>query len=74
MLKYNRIIHSIVDLMKAPEKQSLFHRYAYQDENKARIDEAAKQLDEAIQRFDVSPRSVYFLYPLIASYRLARRI
>jgi hypothetical protein len=53
-LKYDRIIHGIVDLMKKLEKQGLFHKYAHQDENKACIDKAAKLLDEAVQRFEVS--------------------
>ena len=54
LLKCNRIILKIVDLMKELENQGLFRRYAHQDENKARIDEEAKLLDEAMQRFDVS--------------------
>ena len=40
--------------MKELENQGLFRRYAHQDENKAHIDEEAKLLDEAMQRFDVS--------------------
>jgi hypothetical protein len=56
--------------MKKLEKQGLFHRYAHQDENKACIDKAAKLLDEAIQRFDVSLQPFYFPYQLTASCRL----
>jgi hypothetical protein len=40
--------------MKKLEKQGVFHKYAHQDENKACIDKAAKLLDEAVQRFEVS--------------------
>jgi hypothetical protein len=61
-LKYNRIILSIVDLMRALEKQGLFHRYAHQDESKARIEEEAKLLDEAIQRFDVSSAGIFIFF------------
>ena len=72
-LKYNRIIRGIVDLMKKLEKQGLFHRYAHQDENKVCIDKAAKLLDKAIQRFDVSLQPFYFIYQLTASCQLPRR-
>ena len=58
--------------MKTLEKQGLFRRYAHQDENQARIDEATKILDEAVQRFDVSLSAIYFLCRLTTNYRLAR--
>ena len=45
--------------MKVLEKQGLFHRYAHQDEHKARIEKEAKHLDEALQRFDVSFASAF---------------
>ena len=61
-LRYYRIIHNIVDLMKTLEKQGLFRRYAHQDEHKARIEEEAKHLDEALQRFDVSSASIFTFF------------
>ena len=48
--------------MKELENQGLFHRYTHQDENKARIDEEAKLLDEAMQRFDVSFQVIFVVY------------
>jgi hypothetical protein len=40
--------------MKDMEKQNLIRRYACQDENKSRIEEQTRLLDENIQRFEVS--------------------
>ena len=59
LLKCHRIIHNIVDLMKTLEKQGFFHKYAHQDEHKARIKEEAKHLDEALQRFDMSFAGIF---------------
>ena len=56
--------------MKALENQGLFHRYAQQDENKARIDEEARLLDEAMQRFDVSFCSHFESFSLSANRML----
>jgi hypothetical protein len=40
--------------MKDLEKQNVIRRYACQDENRSRVEEQTRLLDEAIQRFDVS--------------------
>jgi len=46
-----KIICNVVDLMKDLEKQNLIRRYARQDENRSRVEEQTRLLDEAIQRF-----------------------
>jgi hypothetical protein len=40
--------------MKDLEKQNFIRRYARQDENRSRVEEQTRLLDEAIQRFGVS--------------------
>ena len=48
--------------MKTLEKLGLFRRYAHQDEHKSRIEEEAKHLDEALQRFDVSFAGIFTFF------------
>jgi hypothetical protein len=54
MLLYYRIFHDVIAFLKQLEDQGPIQRYARQDDNRNRIEQFNKPLDEAILVFSVS--------------------